>query len=244
MPVTIQPASMKIKNGNTFTAVDCLKGDNVDVQINGASITSNGVANIPVASDSEYGAVKLGSPFYVKGSDGKIYINTPTSAQIKAGSNDNYPIKPYNQHESVFYGLAKAAGDSTQAASSNAVGVYTPSAKTAIRSMLGVSTGVVLTEYVSGTTPEITCQPNVRYYCDEAVSTITIIPPAMGTCDVIFGSGDTPAVLTIAGEYSDVMFPAWFDYENLESNSFYEIMITDGLFGSVMVWQGMNSVVK
>ena len=40
----------------------------------------------------------------------------------------------------TFYGLAKAAGDTTQASSSNAVGTYTDDAKTAIQTMIGVPT--------------------------------------------------------------------------------------------------------
>ena len=40
----------------------------------------------------------------------------------------------------TFYGLAKAAGDTTQALSNNAVGTYTDDAKTAIKSMIGVPT--------------------------------------------------------------------------------------------------------
>ena len=40
----------------------------------------------------------------------------------------------------TFYGLAKAAGDTTQASSNNAVGTYTDDAKTAIKTMIGVPT--------------------------------------------------------------------------------------------------------
>ena len=41
--------------------------------------------------------------------------------------------------DDVFYGLAKAAGDTTQASSGNPVGTYTEEAKAAIRAMLGIT---------------------------------------------------------------------------------------------------------
>jgi len=62
-----------------------------------------------------------------------------TSLAIKYGTNKWNPIVSEHQHESTFYGLAKAAGDSTQSQSNNAVGTYTTEAKAAIRSMLGAA---------------------------------------------------------------------------------------------------------
>ena len=97
---------------------------------------------------------------------------------------------------------------------------------------LGLETGVVLVETVSGTTPEITGQPNTCYQCGE-VATLTITPPAMGTVDVYFTSGTTPTVLTIP---STVMMPEWFDPEALDADTVYEIMITNGVYGTVMTW--------
>lgn len=43
-------------------------------------------------------------------------------------------------------GLAKAAGDTTQAQSANTAGTYTPEAKTAIRTMLGIDTASLVAE--------------------------------------------------------------------------------------------------
>lgn len=60
------------------------------------------------------------------------------SPDIKAGRNWFNPIVPGNQHEAVFYGLAKAAGDSTQAAAARSVGNYTDDAKAAIQNMLDI----------------------------------------------------------------------------------------------------------
>ena len=110
-----------------------------DVQINGTSILSNNIANISTATSSTLGVVKIDS-FYGTNtnSEGRIYLSKATDTEIKAGTQQYKPIVPYSQHEAVFYGLAKAAGDSTQASSSNAVGTYTANAKSAIQSMLGI----------------------------------------------------------------------------------------------------------
>ena len=111
-----------------------------DVQINGTSIVENGVANVPMADDSNLGAVTVNGSYGIGrfGTNGALYINAPTSTYIKSGTNSYRPIVPKFQHESVFYGLAKSAGDATQSSSSNAMGVYTEDAKIAIQKMLGI----------------------------------------------------------------------------------------------------------
>ena len=110
-----------------------------DVQINGTSILSSGVANVPYAS-SRYGVVRFNGVYGVAvNSIGEPYINSPSSAEIKAASAQYKPITTTKQHEATFYGFAKAAGDATQSTSSNAVGTYTDSAKASIQSMLGVN---------------------------------------------------------------------------------------------------------
>lgn len=87
-------------------------------------------------------------------------------------------------------------------------------------------------ETVSGTTPTITGKANYRYNCGE-VSTLTLTPPSVGSIDVFFTSGTTATVLTVP---STVKFPEWFDADSLEANTTYELLITDGVFGSVMLW--------
>lgn len=111
-----------------------------DVQVNGTSIVSQGVANVPLAGTSQLGVVKFGGATYGVEitSGGRVQTARATSSIIKEGTQEYRPIVPYYQHESAFYGLAKAAGDSTQSASSNAVGAYTEEAKKAIRKMLGI----------------------------------------------------------------------------------------------------------
>jgi len=118
-----------------------------DVQINGTSIVNEiGVANIPLAGLNQIGVVSAGNNsstttgIYRNGTYNMLYIAPATSSDIKTpASNNKRPIVPNTQHEAAFYGLAKAAGDATQSASSNAVGTYTDEAKSAIQSMLGVT---------------------------------------------------------------------------------------------------------
>lgn len=91
---------------------------------------------------------------------------------------------------------------------------------------------IPLVNTVSGTTPTISGQPNNRYVCGE-VSTITISPPNGGSIDVIFTSGSTPTTLTVPDV---VKWPVWFDKTALQSETIYEILITDRKYGSVMTW--------
>ena len=112
-------------------------GDLPDIQINGTSIVNNGIANVPVANANTLGVAKVGGSG-LNIVNGQILISRGTSSEIKAGTNNYKPIVPSTQHESTFYALAKAAGDSTQSSSSNSVGTYTEEAKIAIQKMLGI----------------------------------------------------------------------------------------------------------
>ena len=106
-----------------------------DVQINGTSIVTDGVANVPIASDNSVGVLKVGSGLSVQNGTLKTF---PSDVSLnRFGRDTNRPITPFTQHSSVFYGLAKASGDTTQSQSSNAVGTYTEDAKKAIRDMIG-----------------------------------------------------------------------------------------------------------
>ena len=162
--------------------------------------------------------------------NGGFYLNTPSEALIKAGTDNSRVALIHQQHIATFYGLAKASGDTTQSASSNAVGQYTDNAKASIKSMLGIVDGSTGTVSVTGTTPTITAVENTRYVCGE-VSTLSITPPASGICIIRFTSGTTATVLTATG----VVWPEWFDATALEAERVYEICITDG-YGMVVSW--------
>lgn len=200
-----------------------------DVQVNGTSIISSGVANIPTATSEILGVIKPSSGLLAN-SSGAISIYKATDAQVKAGVHQYNPIVPSTQHQSVFYGLATASGDTTQKNSNNSVGTYTESAKSAISQMLNAP------ETVSGSTPSITAKAGVRYICGE-VSTLTIIVPSSGIIDVTFESGSTPTVLTITPPTGvTINYPAWFNPSSLVANTTYEINIADGKNAVVMAW--------
>ena len=110
-----------------------------DVQINSTSIVdANGVADIPIATSTTPGVVKVSQALGIELVSNILKISTPTDNDVKNGAAGARAVTPSKQHASTFYGLAKAAGDSTQSASDNAVGTYTADAKAAIQSMLGV----------------------------------------------------------------------------------------------------------
>lgn len=153
------------------------------------------------------------------------YIGTypATPDRIKSGLASNQPVTPFRQHLSTFYGLAKAAGDTTQSASSNAVGNYTEDAKSAINEMLNGSVSV------SGTAPTINAKAGIRYICGEVLS-LDITLPASGIVDVVFTSGSTPTVLTITPPTGQtVKWANGFDPTTLDTDTVYEINIADGL---------------
>ena len=205
-----------------------------DVQINGTSVLNGGVANIPVASASGFGVVKINGSYGIDLYGGQLHINHALDSHIKSGGGSlapSRPITPDQQHASVFYGLAKASGDTTQSQSDNAVGTYTDEAKTAIKQMLGVVDSYdSLVVNVTGTDPVITAQPSYRYNCGE-VTSLTITPPSSGTIDFIFTSGTTPTVLDLP---STVKMPSW--WIGVEANTTYEMCITDGVYCGVMSW--------
>ena len=202
-----------------------------DVQVNGASIVQDGVANVPVATQARFGVAKgYGNNGVNIDAYGNVSLAVADSTKIRLATSNGSAITPFHQRESAFYGLAKAAGDTTQSASSNNVGNYTDSAKSAIHTMLNSPVTV------SGTTPVINALPGVRYVCGE-VSTIDINTPETGIVDVVFKSGSTPAVLTVTPPSGMTMrWANGFDPSSLEANTTYEINVKDGCLGVAGSW--------
>ena len=111
-----------------------------DVQVNGASILQDGVANVPVASTGTLGAVKINNGYGISiENGGSLYLNVARSNEIKSGSDNFKPAAVAKQHESVFYSLAKAAGADMKDIASTTVGIYPDAQKEAIQSMLGIT---------------------------------------------------------------------------------------------------------
>lgn len=200
-----------------------------DVQIDGTSIVENGVASIPVGG-ANLGVLKpRGNAYGINQANGSLYLVKAAGNEIKSGDGDYKPIVTSNQHQSTFYGLAKAAG-SDEKNSTLPVGQYTEAAKSAINEMLNGAVSV------SGTTPTINALPGVRYVCGE-VATITINPPASGIVDIVFTSGSTPTVLTVTPPSGMTMrWANGFDPTSLDADTVYEINIADGCLGVVGSW--------
>jgi hypothetical protein len=198
-----------------------------DVQINGTTILSQGVANIPIMSDSAYGVAKVKNAYGLyMGSDGFIRTGRAYTSEIRPGINAYVSIVPINQHEATFYGFAKAAGADMKNIDNTTVGIYPEAQKSAISDMLNAP------ESKSGTTVSITAKSGIRYVCGE-VATLDIVVPASGLFEVDFESGSTATVLTTTG--ATVTWPAWFDPTSLEADTLYEISIQDGR-GLVATW--------
>lgn len=205
-----------------------------DVTVNGTSIVDpqTGIADIPIASNNVMGLVKVNQTngIYVDG-NGVLAPTNPTDLALRLGNNNKYTINTACQHKSTFYGLAKAAGDTTQSASNNATGNYTDNAKSAIQNMLGIADNYrgSATVTVTGTDPVIQASRNARYMCGEVLS-LDFTPCASGLCEVIFTSGSSVTVLTLP---ETVKMPEWFE---VEAGHVYDISIVDGVYGAVMVW--------
>ena len=202
-----------------------------DVQILDISCVDDKIAKIPTATNNAVGVVSGGNKGVVvtssQATPGQLMISPATLGIMKnpgGFQNSIYlPITASHEHEATFYGLAKAAGDTTQSASSNAVGTYTDSAKSAISQML--NSPVTIT----GSTPTITALPGVRYVCGEC-ATLDITLPESGIVDVTFTSGSTPTVLTITPPTGQtVKWANGFDPTALDADTTYEINIADGL---------------
>ena len=195
------------------------------------------VKETDVATTSSRGVVKIDPNFGVALRDSPyqdvLMINRASDGEIKQGNQYYKPIVSVNQHKAVFYGLAKAAGDTTQSQSDNAVGNYTQTAKTAIQTMLGIDANIPLVETVSGATPSITGEPNVRYVCTGTVTELTITPPQSGTIVVRFTAGSN-CIISLP---NTVKLPEWFDIStDIEAGKTYEFFIEDGVYGGVMSW--------
>ena len=215
-----------------------------DVQINGASIVSDRVAEIPIigteinSTGNSVGLIPIhdgyANGFQIMGTNSKwLSLKSASETGIKNGRTQNGNgygvIDPTNISSATFYGLAKSAG-ADEKNSTLPVGQYTESAKSAISSMLNTP------ESVSGMTPTITAKTGVRYICGEC-TTLDITTPESGIVDITFTSGATPTVLTVTPPTGmTMMWANGFDSTALEANTVYEINIMDGCKGVVCSW--------
>lgn len=199
-----------------------------DVQIDGTSIVNeDGVANIPIANNITPGTVKVNFSYGIKLDNGTLRINEATDGLIKQGTDPDYPIVSKNVNTAAFYGLAKAAGDTTMPSSSNAVGTYTEEAKYAIRNMLGVPEGGGMSIVtLSGTQITQNAADNTFYVCGE-LTELTFTTPAVGITMIRFTSGTTPTVCSFPSVTS---WTNGFDpTTDIEANKTYDINVLNGI---------------
>ena len=78
-----------------------------DVQINGSTIVSSGVANIPKAAQNVLGVASINSTAGIAiSSSGGLYINKATDAEIEAKTNTYKPLVPSNLDKAVAEGIS------------------------------------------------------------------------------------------------------------------------------------------
>lgn len=210
---------------------DRIENDTIkDVKVNGTSVSRKGVASVPLASANSFGVVKIGDSLSLDNTN-KINVNVSSSIEIKNGFTNEYFITPGNQHESVFYGLAKIAGDNVLSTSGTVLGTYTESAKSKISDMLNAP------EIINSLSPTLVAKSGVRYVFG-TLRTLTLTVPASGCVDILFKSGTTPTSLNISSAKSGVSAIKWSNGwdEVCEANTTYEINILDGEFGVVAAW--------
>lgn len=126
-------------------AMDATTKQYVDTAISRINL-SNYVQKTDYANVNDAGIVKV-NPAYglVMGVNGTAMINPTNSIELKAGTNTRHPVVPNVLHQSVFYGLSRAAGvnlaSSTEETAPDGTnpGVYPEAAKTAIQGLLGIT---------------------------------------------------------------------------------------------------------
>lgn len=117
-----------------------------DVQVNGTSIVTDGVAEMPIAmlpksgyAAGNFGVVAL-KPYRgiaQNNEDKSLFLAYPSANELKQGIETFKAVTVATQYSATFYGLAKAAGHDEKN-STLPVGTYSEEAKTAIRTMLGL----------------------------------------------------------------------------------------------------------
>ena len=226
----------KAAGDSTQSASDNAVGTYTDTAKSAIRSMIGAIGDTDYATDSTGGVVKINSSYgLLIAPNGTVIPQMATAAVIQDGSAAYYLLSASLQHQSVFYGLSKVAGVDL-ANETVTLGTYPSASKTAIQTMIGVESGVTFVETVTGTTPVITGIPNTKYICGE-VSTLTITTPSAGAIDIIFSSGSTATILTVTPPTGTTMkWPTWFDPTVLLPNTTYEILITEGIYGSVMTW--------
>ena len=174
------------------------KGDQgdagVDVQINGTSITAQGVANIPIAGSQNFGVMKVSTSYGHQILSGILQHKMALDTTIKTGTDSYDPIVSNNAYCAVFYGLAKAAGYDLKNATVT-LGTYPDEAINAILTMLGVYNRILTP---TGNTHTLLPCPFSYSFGEKSELTVTVT--ATSQYHFMFSSpSDAACVLTMNG---------------------------------------------
>ena len=135
------PTASVSKSGSTATITITDKNGTTTASVSDGTDGQNGQDGAPgvgVPSGGTIGQIlqkKSGTDYDTEWTDKPTVAS---AAEVKGGSVSSAFIAPSVEDAASFYGLAKAAGDTSQSASSNAVGTYTDDAKVKIQKMLGI----------------------------------------------------------------------------------------------------------
>ena len=112
-----------------------------DVQVNGTSVLDeNRVANVPRMNGSTFGVAKAGMGYGISVNNGGFLTTDKTSsAGLKRATDYIGVLTASRQHESVFWGLSKAAGVDLGQTDAE-LGTYPSNSQLAIQQMLGLWT--------------------------------------------------------------------------------------------------------
>ena len=120
---------------------------------------SNYVQKTDYATQNTAGVVKVLDNGNVTFNENHHLVLTLAGTNVIKSGVSEYTVPVTRQHEAVFYGLAKAAGQDMKN-SANAIGTYTTEAATAIRTMIGAGTyskpisGIPAEDLASGVIPD------------------------------------------------------------------------------------------
>lgn len=159
-----------------------------DVKVNNASIVSNKIANIPLASNSTtLGVVKTNYATFGVGVDnaGTLYISGASESQLQAKSSGYKPVVASNVDIAVREGLG------------NNQLTWTEAYKESARNTIGAESKTKIQEL--NATDSITLADNTIYNGGEQTALTIALPTSVDVsflCEIDFSSGSTATTLT------------------------------------------------
>lgn len=184
------PHSFDVMNGSDATAPV------QDVQVNGSSILNQGVANVPYASGSAVGVVKVNGDFGTSmrssPNDNTIMLQRAATDDIQAGVQRYKPITPSMVDVATFFGLSRVAGVDLKNETVT-LGQYPDPAKAAIKRMLGISDEwELIREYtVAQDSDEVTINTDEYgnpFYLSSLFVQAMLKPPTTGSTDYVLAN--------------------------------------------------------